>query len=397
MNLLSCLLPFLVGCGWFGMLAARPNKTLAIRLLAIMALLSGFYFLFDAIIFLASKEFDPLTLVYASLFNTLVGPLLPIAAIVFFISQIKLEQHASARWFLILVPYVCYTFCAFMVTQLLGFDRAADYVLNKHMMPGQLFQDQILAYKTFEFVVYEMFRWVVVFNYAILLFVIIYALAVSDFKLSVIGRALFKSGPMRPYHVVGILFIFLIAQSYFRFSHTGLWIMRQQESVAMMVYSFKAVTIFFIGLFGYQCQKPAVYLMNKHNTPHFDDLPMLKAKTHWREESIEDEYSLPILQSDFNHLMHEKQCYRRPGLNIFSVAHELGVTPNALNHMVKSVYGVNYNTYVKVQRVAFARRYHQANPSFPAETVAMESGFRSASIMRQHFKEAAYVIQKNEE
>lgn len=364
-------------------------------LLALMSLLGGLYFLFDAITIIAPKEFDPITIVVASLLLTFVGPLLPLAAIGFFLSQIKLGQRASLRLLFILIPYICYTFGAFMVTEALGFNHAADYLLNGHMMPGNLMPDQMLRYKIFEFVTFEMFRWVMVFNLVALTIAIVYTMAVSDFKPGVISRALFKSGPMRPFHLIGLLFFIFIALSYFRFSNTGHWMMHE-DSFSTTIYVAKAITIFLIGLFGYHSQKPAIYLINKHNTPHFDDLPILKPMTNWRDESGEDEYRLPILQNDFHHLMHEKQCFRRPGLSIYSVASELEISAESLNHMIRSIYGINYTTYVKVQRVAFAKRYHAAHPDFPAETVAMESGFRSAAQMRQHFKEAAYVIQKNE-
>jgi len=390
MNIFACLLPFLVGCGWFAFLAARPNKTLALYLLALMALLSGIYFLTDAVTFIAAKDYDSDTLVYAALIQDFTAPLFPITTIAYFILFMKLEQHASARWLIIILPFICYAFVAFLATQALGVDKAEDYLANNHMIPGGLFPEEAYTYKIYEFVVFDIYRWLMLIGFGFMIITILIYFAVSDFKPSVIYRFFFKGGPIRPSHVVGVFFIILLLQSYFRFSNTGKWMM-QDASTANIVYVVKAVTIFFIGLFGYHGMKPAIYLVNKHKTPRFDDLPILTPKENWREESNEDEYRLPVLQNDFLDLIREQQCYRRPGLNIYSVARELGVTANSLNHMVKSIYGVNYNTYVKVQRVAFARRYHNAFPELPAETVAMESGFRSAKIMRQHFKEASYV------
>lgn len=391
MELVACILPSLVGFGWFAMLTARNNKTLAMHSMSFLALFGGLYFLLDAITMVASHDLDTETIVYAVLANTFAGPLLPLAAIVFFITQIKIEQHTSFRWALVILPCVCYSFVAFLATKGLGFEKATDYIAHNHMIPGGLLEDERIVYKTFEFVVFDIYRYIMLFGFVAVICTTLYFFAVSDFRLKIVARFFFKGGPMKPSHLVAVSFLLLMATSIFRYTESGTQFM-QDIGNAGIIYTYKAFCITAIGIFGYNSQKPAIYLVNKHNTPRFDDLPTLTPKTQWREESGEDEYSLPALHHHFHELMRDKQCYRRPGLNIYSVASELGVTVNSLNHMVKAVYGVNYNTYVKVQRVEFARRYHKAFPQLPPETVAMESGFRSANIMRQNFKEASYVL-----
>lgn len=392
MELFACLLPFLVGCGWFAFLSSKRNKTLAMKALAITSLLGGTYFLCDALVVFGGIDFDKETIVYAGTINTLIGPMFSLTAIVVIIALIKTEQHASTNWLLVLVPYICYSLLVLVVTETLGFEKAADYIANNRMKPGLLLPEEAMLYEFFEVVTNHVYRIVMITNMAALLLLICYALYVSDFKPKVIFNFLFKGGPIRPLHLLSLFVICLLFMSHFRFFYNRSW-WSQHTDFLYLTYTVKGLLFCMIGLFGVNLQKPAVYLVNQHKTPHFEDLPVLSPRVKWREESNEDEYQLPMLLNSFYNLMRDQQCYRRPGLNIYSVSSELGVTANSLNHMLKAVYGVNYNTYIKVQRVAFARHLHKAHPELSAEEVAMESGFRSKEMMKQHFKEAAYVVQ----
>lgn len=393
MWIIFLFMPSLVSVVFYAILASRKGKTVSQKLLGWTLLASAGYFICDALVYFPYSSSIVICAAYMT--HSFFSTLLPVMVIMFLWSLHTVREHFS-KWLLLLllVPVIsCLLQCSAYLS--LGMSEAADY--RENGLPTGLTEVEILKYRTFGVMAMNVYRGVFESSMVISGLFMLGSLIVSDFTPRVIGNFISKGGPLRPLHLVSVLFLLILLTSVARIDVFG------EDILVSLGFLFQALCLVGIGVIGASfLRQPAVHIKYVHEQPTFDNMPIVVQKLNTKHgaggntettggtiyDDIESEsYRTLNLRDEFIEVMRDQQCYLYPGMGRHSVASILNVQRRSVDHLVRLLYRIHYEDYVKVQRCAYCIRYRDLYPDISDTDLAMECGFPSTSIMRKQMKE----------
>ena len=367
----------------------RSDKTLTERLLGWFMLLSGVYMLLDAIA--CSPYSDSWAVISTHLGLGFVAP--PLQLVFMFIawSLSTLRQRYDKPILLLhLLPGMT-GFLMLFGCCVIGFDSVIEYLEHDRTLPPHLSTSDIRSFNLFRLMTGDVYRISMTFFVLVCTVYLIYVAIVTDFSPRVLFRFLFKRGPIKPLHVLILLYFCLAICTLCRWK-LGDWANDDNWIYFCSLYSVKAVAYALMGYMAMQIKKPCIFLHLPHRRPYFEDMPV-----HVRElmrdgghkdfaDEEADSYRTLNLRDEFHVLMRERACYLQPGMSRYSVSQHLNLSRTGLDRFVRLVYHLTYQEFVLVQRVSYMRRYKQMFPKESDVDVAMICGFPSVKKMEQQVR-----------
>jgi len=215
----------------------------------------------------------------------------------------------------------------------------------------------------------------------------------SDFTVDTVMRFFFKGCPLRPIHLIIIVFTLFLATSGMRLGISRAYINTHQVLI-MGEFAFQTLLLAIFCILGVHLKKPAIHISRAHAFPQFDDIPVdvrpsvEMAMDNGEMADMESKtYNTLQIRNEFKALMRDELCFRYPGMSRYSVADTLQVDRHTLDQFVYLSFNMTYDEYVKIQRVAFCTRYMRVFPKDKPTTVAMECGFASVRVMRKEIQQ----------
>lgn len=387
------LLPFIVGMIVMAVMCAQKHKTFAQYVLVTFAFIISVYFLCDALVIM--EETGERLSSLAHIGSAFLGPTLSFILLLYLWTLNTCNQHFGILMGLLYLFPLSFGFVELAAYGLMGVDRAFDYLASGRVLPTGLSEAEALTYHFFDVVTRDIYVTLVLVG---VLFVSGFSLRMlwnTGFSIKRLYRFLFRGSYIRPMHLQILMASVILVLAIFR-QVLGRQYLVDHDGFCIFVYS--CVTLMFAGFgwTGVRLKDTVMYLNRPTVPPAYDDIPVSISKSQamsladdvdeLTDADETDERNIK-LRNDLHALMRDKMCFLYPGMSIYSVASQLGISRAEVNRLVMLFYGVNYEQYVRIQKVNYFIRYRNDHPGRTLKDYAAACNFRSVTSLNHQYKE----------
>lgn len=363
-----------------------------------MGFVSAIYFLCDALSLVVDAS-EALTVV-CSIICSCLAPVLPWMGILFFwclyTDHQKLKK--SVLWFFV-IPF-SHGLITTATFALIGLDSAVDFIHSGRTIPLDATTFESILFMIFNGITIYMYNTVVAIGLICLLCFTVYVNKHTDYKFGDLGGFLLGRNGIKPLSLEIILYGGIIALSGVRMSFSREFFL-SHEWILDALFLTLTLLISIMGIVGLKMHRPIIFLSN-HKHLNFEDLPIHIhhnsdfSSDNSDSDDIEDSFSQEqiikneeanTLRGDFHILMRDNEIFLEPGMSRYRVCDFLNISTKKLDKSMMQFYGVTYQEYVQLQRVAYLERYIKVRPDLPIRLIAAECGFQSVQEMRGLYKE----------
>lgn len=396
MEIIIFFLPVLVALVMAAMVTSKRYKTLSQRLLIAVLLNFAGYFICDAFVVFPYSPASAVVVSYVVMSFFAIA--IPISTCVLAWSLVTNRQRPGFYLFWIYLLPTLLLLLELMNYSGLGFDNALDYMAHGRMLPSGLDNFDIHKYELFSFIAIKLLAILCGIGQLISFVYLIYLLWYTDFTPRVFFRWLTGKAPIRPMHLLFVIFMIQVLIFNCRVT-TGGQYLKAHSMVYSLICLGTCLCTFWLGTLGMKLRRPCIFRGKPtHPHPRFADMPVAvsdvesirlhkgKVVSEMDDDMESESYRTLNLRDDLLVLMRENLYYLQPGFSSFSLASALGITRRGLENLIRILYHVSYEEYVIIQRCEYLRRYRMVYKDEEVTEMAMQCGFQSVDQMSRQLR-----------
>ncbi len=387
------LLPFIVGMIVMAVMCAQKHKTFSQYVLVTLAFIISVYFLCDALIIM--EEAGERLSTIGHIGSAFLAPTLSFILLLYFWTLNTCNQRFGFLMLLLYILPLSIGFVELAVYWLMGVDRAFEYVESGRVLPTGLSGAEALTYHLFDVVTLDVYVTLVLGGVLIVSIFCVRMLWNTGFSFGRLFRFLFRGSYIRPMHLQILLASVILVLAFCR-QGLGRAYFVEHDGFCIFTYSCVALVFAGFGWTGVRLKDTIMYLNRPTVPPTYDDIPVPISKDQamsladdvddLTDADETDERNIE-LRNELHALMRDGLCFLYPGMSCYSVASQLGISRAELNRLITLFYGVNYEQYVRIQKVNYFIRYRNDHPGRSLKDYAAACNFRSVTSLNHQFKE----------